>query len=157
MENSPKCNLASCCRDVCSVAVGKMQMQNSRKNPVRNSHIIEIEFRELKVTKEFVSPNSEVRSWQILGILRQDPEERPRAKRLLAGSTWLQQFDIVERRATATVPLLKTENVLGNFLGNFLGMLRESLFRYAACCYAEMKRTRENFFYQRHLLKVKVI
>ena len=32
----------------------------------------------------------------------QDPEERPRAKRLLAGSAWLQQFDL-PRPAVCTV------------------------------------------------------
>lgn len=33
----------------------------------------------------------------VFKMMQRDPEERPRAKRILAGSTWLQQFDVPDR------------------------------------------------------------
>lgn len=43
----------------------------------------------------------------VVRVWCQDPEERPRAKRILAGSTWLQQFDVPDRRGRWGIVFLR--------------------------------------------------
>eukprot|EP00435_Cladocopium_sp_Y103_P054025 s490_g17.t1 len=48
----------------------------------------------------------------VFKMMQRDPEERPRAKRILAGSTWLQQFDIPDRRGLCMKTVLMVKPTL---------------------------------------------
>lgn len=50
----------------------------------------------------------------VVRVWCQDPEERPRAKRILAGSTWLQQFDVPDRRGRWGIVFLRWIKTYGN-------------------------------------------